>query len=195
MSRICLYFSLVALTTACAAPVALTHVLAHPIFKQYYHCGEHAAGELRGRGDALGTDCVIHQVESVEGRIWARPYAGNGDRNEDWYGWGQEVLSPCDCTVVKLRMNPETNEPGRIGKPPASSIELAREDGVHFVLAHIDSPQVGEGQHVRAGQAIARVGNNGYSRHPHIHVGAWNGTTPLQIRFDLEALGAIRRGE
>lgn len=195
MSRICMYLSLAALTTACAAPGRSTHVLAHPIFKQSYFCGEHAAGELRRVGDALGTDCVIYQLGSVNGRTWARWYVGNGDRNEDWYGWGKEVLSPCDCKVVKLRINPETNEPGRLGKPPASSIELAREDGVHFVLGHIESPQVGEGERIRAGQAIARVGNNGYSRNPHIHLGAWNGTTPLQIRFDLDALGAIRRDE
>jgi murein DD-endopeptidase MepM/ murein hydrolase activator NlpD len=70
-----------------------------------------------------------------------------------------------------------------------------RDDGVHFVLAHIDAPQIQVGDQVSAGQVIARVGNNGYSRHPHTHVGAWKGQTALQVRFDLTALGAIRREE
>ena len=30
---------------------------------------------------------------------------------------------------------------------------------------------------------------NGYSRFPHLHVGAWIGDSPLQIRFDLAAMG------
>jgi len=34
------------------------------------------------------------------------------------------------------------------------------------------------------GQVIAQVGNNGRSHHPHIHVGAYKDTEPLQIRFD-----------
>ena len=40
-----------------------------------------------------------------------------------------------------------------------------------------------------SGQVVAKVGNNGYSRHPHIHIGAWKGNEPLQIRFDLRAMG------
>jgi hypothetical protein len=181
--------------TACATPSTPDHVVAHPIYRQYFLCGEHAAGELKGLGDALGTDCVIHQVESVNGRVWARSHAGEGERNEDWYGWGQDVLSPCDCAVTKINLNPKTNQPGMLGSPPASVIELTRDDGIHFVLAHIAEPQVIVGARVHPGQIIAKVGNNGYSRHPHIHVGAWKGQTPLQISFDLTALGAIRQNE
>lgn len=183
------------LMSACATPSPPDHVLAHPIYRQYFLCGEHAAGELKGLGDALGTDCIIYQLESVNGRRWARSHAGEGDRNEDWYGWGQDVLSPCDCVVARINLNPKINSPGLLGSPPASFIELTRDDGIHFVLAHIDEPQVAVGNRVHPGQLIAKVGNNGFSFHPHIHVGAWKGQTPLQIRFDLTALGAIRPSE
>lgn len=190
-----LLIPLALIVTSCATLSRPDHALAHPIYRQYFVCGEHAAGELQGVGDALGTDCVVKKVESIDGRLWARAYVGDGHRNEDWYGWGVDVLSPCDCEVVRTSLNDTTNSPGILGKPPASSITLKRDDGVHFLLAHLNAPSVHVGQRVRAGANVATVGNNGYSRHPHIHVAAWKGEQPLQVRFDLNALGALRRSE
>lgn len=159
-------------------------VLAHPPFSGYYHCGEHYDGQFKYLGDALGADCVVSELVTEDGRTWSRPHRGDGRRNEDWYGWNVELLSPCDCKVVKLHLNPVTNEPGVLGKPPASHVVLEREDGTTFLLAHLQQPTVAVGDTVAAGQPIARVGNNGYGRVPHVHIGAWHGKTPLQIRWD-----------
>ena len=74
---------------------------------------------------------------------------------------------------------------------PASMIALVRDDGVHFVLAHVTDIRVKVDDKVQGGQVIALVGNNGMSRHPHIHIGAWQGEQPLQIRFDLAAMGEL----
>ncbi|OME92288.1 M23 family metallopeptidase [Paenibacillus lautus] len=71
----------------------------------------------------------------------------------------------------------------------ASSITFLRPDGVRVYYAHVMDIIVCEGDKVKAGDVIARVGNNGYARHPHIHIGAWNDEGPLQIRFDLKAMG------
>ena len=101
---------------------------------------------------------------------------------------GQPVLSPCDCTVLKVGVNATTNVPGVLGKPPASMVVLQAADGTRVVLAHVQSLSVKEGEQVRAGQAIARVGNNGYSRMPHIHIGAWKDKQALQIRWDQRAM-------
>lgn len=179
--------------TGAAAQDQPDHVVAHPIFRKYFACGEHGAGQLKHLGDALGADCVVQQLEAVNGREIARAYRGNGERNEDWYGWGQDVLSPCTCEVARVNLNEVVNEPGILGKPPASIIVLRRDDGVHFVVAHIAAPAVAVGQRVAAGDRLAVVGNNGFSRSPHIHIGAWKDERPLQIRFDLEALGAMSR--
>src|SRR5438445_4305143 len=113
-----------------------------------------------------------------------RTHAGDGRENSDWFGWDKEVLSPCKCEVVKLTENSVVNQPGVLGKPPASFIVLKRDDGVFFLLAHVAKVQVSVGQRVESGQLIARVGNNGYSRQPYIHIGAWKGQESLQIRFD-----------
>ncbi len=177
--------SLVLAIVATASPTSeIETVLAHPPFAEYYLCGEHRKGELPYLGDDLGTDCVVHRLIEVEGRTWARAYSGDGMRNEDWYGWQAQLLAPCECTVVKLRLNPDTNQPGMLGKPPASSITFERVDGVRILLAHVQDVSVKEGERVAYGQPVARVGNNGYGRSPHVHVGAWKGETALQIRWD-----------
>lgn len=164
-------------------------VLVHPIYRGYFLCSEHYAGQFTSLGDALGTDCMIGDLDELGGRMFLRTYLRDGARNGDWYGWNAEVDSPCDCTVQNLRINSHVNEPGEMGDKPSSAIELVRADGVHFVLAHIQSPTVKVGDVVSAGQAIARVGNNGFARNPHVHIGAWRGDTPLQIRWDQREMG------
>jgi hypothetical protein len=159
-------------------------VLAHPPVDAFFTCSEHWQGQLSALGDDLGKDCVVQRLVEEEGRMWTRPYKSDGRTNEDWFGWGAQLLSPCDCEVTKLHVNPEQNEPGRLGKPPASHIVLRRDDGVHFLLAHIQQPAVAVGDRLSYGDPIARIGNNGYGRSPHLHIGAWKDGAALQVRWD-----------
>ncbi len=172
---------------AASAPLP-AQFLAHPLFAASYACSEHAWGELPYLGDDLGQDCVQQQFVDEGGHAFMKSYRGDGLRNEDWFGWDQPVLSPCDCTVLKVGVNATTNVPGVLGKPPASMVVLQAADGTRVVLAHVQSLSVKEGEQVKAGQAIARVGNNGYSRMPHIHIGAWKDKQALQIRWDQRAM-------
>ena len=100
------------------------------------------------------------------------------------------MLAPFDATVAAVRLNPVINEPGRLGRPPASFIVFERADGMRVIYAHVQDVQVAQGDAVRAGQVVARVGNDGYARSPHIHIGAWRGETPYQIRWDLRRVAA-----
>lgn len=163
---------------------AIEAVLLHPIFAERYASLEHASFERMGVGDALGTDCIIQRLVEVDGRLWARGFTGNGHANEDWFGWHQPVLAPIAGKVVRINVNPTTNQPGIMGKGAASFIVLRDDTGLAVLLAHVDDVRVTVGDTVQAGQVIALVGNNGQSRSPHIHVGAFRGDTPLQIRFD-----------
>lgn len=184
-----LFLLLLAMSLGAARAGDIRSVLVHPIFKGVYSCSEHWADQLPYVGDALGTDCFIQKLVEVKGRTWLRAYKGDGRNNKDWYVWQQDVLSPCDCEVVKININPVVNQPGIMGKGPASYVLLKQADGIMFTLAHIDKPKVQVGDSVKAGQAIAQVGNNGYARHPHIHIGAWQGDEPLQLRFDQNHMG------
>ncbi len=163
---------------------AIESVLAHPPFDTNYACSEHAAGTLKGLGDELGQDCVVKKFVTSNGRLWLREYDGTGEQNADWYSWERPILSPCDGVVTKIVVNPVTNLPGILGTPPASFIVLKRDDNVYFVLAHVQAVSIKLNERVVAGQVLAKVGNNGYSRSPHIHIGAWRDQTAMQIRWD-----------
>lgn len=159
-------------------------LLVHPIFNKRYSCSEHALGELSTLGDALGADCVIYELRKDQDRTWLKAYNRNGSKNSDWFGWQKDVLAPVEGQVFKINVNSTSNEPGIMGKGSASFMIIKGKNGVMVLLAHVDKIVVKEGDSVKAGQIIAKVGNNGQSRHPHIHIGAWKDKTPLQIRFD-----------
>ena len=187
VSLICLLNAVPAFAQGRAVtPEVIETVTIHRIFNEYFSCGDHYNGELEYLGDALGTDCVIQAgLEGDTGFVTA--FCNDGARNEDWYGWNAEVLAPFDGTVVAVNVNPVVNQPGHLGRPPASIILFERADGVRVLFAHVQDLQVARGDTVRAGQVVARVGNNGYGRNPHIHIGAWKGDAPYQIRWDLRS--------
>ncbi len=172
---------------------AIEAVEVHPIFSTWFLTNEHYEGQLGSLGDALGSDCFVAELVEEDGRTWLRAHRGDGSRNEDWFGWHAEVLAPIDGEVVKVHENAVTNEPGSYTPGIASYVVVRRPDDTHVLVAHLREATVKVGDHVRAGQPIGRVGNNGNSRHPHIHLGAWRGERPLQLRFDLRAMAKLRQ--
>lgn len=170
---------------------AIEAVLIHPPVAAMFTCSDHSAQESLGLGDALGTDCSVEDSVALPGkpRGFLHAYRTDGVRNEDWFGWGVKILAPFDGKVVKVYTNAINNRPGTLGKSPASSIVFERSDGMRVLYAHIMAPTVKVGEMVKAGFPVARMGNNGLSWSPHVHIGAWMGQMPLQIRFDQIAMG------
>ena len=158
--------------------------LLHPPVDAAFSCTEHFSGQFKSVGDALGTDCVVTRLDEVDGRLWSRAYRGEGHENSDWFGWETELLAPCQCLIEKVHINPVVNSPGIMGSGRASSIVFLRVDGVRVLYAHVRDLQVKEGDKVEEGSVVARIGNNGFSRSPHVHVGAWKGENALQIRWN-----------
>jgi hypothetical protein len=177
-----------------AAPEEIGQALLSPLFREPFTCSEHYEGELPYPGDALGTDCLVTGgIDPRSPTGFMRTFRTDGATNEDWYGWQAEVLAPFDGRVVRVIANDEVNEPGRFGKPPAAIIAFERDDGVIVLYGHVADVRVQQGDRVVAGQPVAVVGNNGMSRNPHIHVGAMREGRPVQIRWDLRAMGVLRR--
>lgn len=178
-----------------AAPVGgiIAEVTLSPLAREPYSCVEHPLGQLEYTGDALGTDCTIIGGITADGGF-ARQFRTDGKANEDWYGWHVTLLAPFDGVVVGAFAKGETNTPGVFGKPPAAMLQFRRADGVIVVYAHVTDVMVKVGERVVAGQPVAKVGNNGFARAPHTHVGAWreNSNTPLQIRWDLRAMARLQ---
>jgi hypothetical protein len=182
---------------------AIEAVTVHPPVAARFQCSEHALGAEDHVPDALGSDCVVVRREGgPEGNLNAT-YSGDGTRNEDWYGWREPLLAPFDGVVLIVAINPETTQPGTMGSGRSSAILFRRgldadPDEVQVAYIHVREVTVSEGDTVRAGQPVARIGNNGSSFNPHVHVGAFRGelftddAIPLQIRMDLEAMGRLR---
>jgi len=170
------------------ARTEIAQVLARPLFTDLYICSEHAVGELPFPGDDLGQDCMVVAFEEINKAIFPRLYRTDGSKNEDWYGWARPVYSPCDCDVLMVHVNPVTNQPGEPSKSRASGIILKSSDGTMFAVAHLQGILVVKGSHLTAGDQIGLVGNNGYARAPHVHIGAWRDAQALQIRWDQRAI-------
>lgn len=173
-------------------PSSIDAVVVHPIFDTWFFTNEHWAGQLGELGDALGSDVFVAELVEESGRSWLRTYSGDGTRNEDWFGWRREVLAPIAGEVVRVHLNPITNDPGTWTPGMASFVILRGPDGTHVAVAHLQEIRVQEGDRLEAGQPLGLMGNNGNSRHPHIHLGAWRDNRPLQIRFDLAAMAKLR---
>lgn len=169
-------------------------VVLGPLFAEPFVCAEHYDGQMEWAGDALGTDCmVIGGLD--EGAGFMRLYRTDGLTNEDWYGWGADLLAPDDGVVVGLFENEATNTPGTLGRPPAGMLQIRTDDGLIVTLAHVTNPVVAPGDRVVRGQPVASVGNNGVSRAPHVHIGVHREGLPLQIRWDQREMARHARSE
>lgn len=176
----------------------------HPPVAARFQCSEHALGSEDHVPDALGADCVVVRRISGPGEGFNSLYSGDGSRNEDWHGWREPLLAPCDGIVTIVSINPATTVPGIRGEGRSSAILFrcgAEDDreAVQVAYVHGREPTVSEGDTVEAGQVVARIGNNGSSFNPHVHIGAFRGelfsehAVPFQVRMDLAAMGRIVR--
>lgn len=163
----------------------------YPIFDRYTVYNDHYEGELMSPGDALGRDCMIAAFlpEKID---FMRLYKNDGTKNEDWFSWNAEVYAPVDGKIIDIYINDVTNVPGQMNPSRASSILIQADTEMFVMLAHIQNPTVSVGEEVKEGQLLAYVGNNGFSRNPHIHIGAYRGDQPLMIGFDAKKVGKVR---
>lgn len=163
----------------------------YPIFNRYTVYNDHYDGELEYPGDALGRDCMIaaYLPEKLD---FMRLYKGDGTRNEDWFSWNAEVYAPVSGKIISVYVNDVTNVPGQMNPSRASSIVIRRDDETNIMLGHIQNPVVSVGEEVKEGQLLAYVGNNGFCRNPHIHVGAYRGAQPLMVGFAAQKVGKVR---
>jgi hypothetical protein len=191
------------LTVEAAAQTQIEAALIHPPMAAPFQCSEHPLGDVDHVADALGSDCVVVRREGGPNGNLSVQFLGDGTRNEDWFSWREPVLAPFDGVVLVVHINPETTVPGQMG-PGRSSAILFREgieedpNAVKVAYVHVREVTVSVGDTVRAGQPVARVGNNGSSFNPHLHIGAFRGelysddAVPLQVRMDLAAMGRLR---
>jgi hypothetical protein len=159
----------------------------HPPFNKFFTSSDHPLGHCLSLGDALGKDCVVQKLYNSCFRL----YRNDGNLNEDWFTWNEPVLAPCNAVVKSIHI--DTEPTNIIGMPikdrRATLVIFECQDETNFLYAHLQDIQVTIGDRVTAGQFFARVGNNGNSSNPHLHIGAYKGIKPLAIAFDQSIMG------
>lgn len=111
-------------------------------------------------------------------------FSGDKTKNESYLSYGQEIRAIADGTITSTLNTLEANAPGIL---PASDPELRRlitvetvdgnhivqdlGDGVWAMYGHLQkgSLLVKDGERVKAGQVIAKLGNTGNSNAAHLH--------------------------
>jgi murein DD-endopeptidase MepM/ murein hydrolase activator NlpD len=190
---------------------AIEAVVVHPPVAARMKCSEHPLGQEDHAGDALAQDCTVVRDNGGPHGNFPSFYSGDGSRNVDWFGWNEPLLAPFDAIVRFVNLNQQTNDPGVRGAGMASVILFERVDSppdapLFVGYAHVQDVRVAVGDSVAAGEVVALIGNNGISDFPHVHVGAARGdilgmmagdvaedeVQPLQLRFDLAAMGRLQ---
>jgi murein DD-endopeptidase MepM/ murein hydrolase activator NlpD len=130
-----------------------------------------------------------------------RQYKRSGAANEDYAGFGKEVLAPADGVVMEVVDGIRDNTPGS-ANPYAligNAIVLQHKTNEYSVFAYLkqNSIRVRVGDRVIKGQLIALCGNSGGSLQPEIHfhlqdspvLSAANG-----VKFYFEKAGVAKDG-
>ena len=103
---------------------------------------------------------------------------GDGSRNSDYFAFGSPIMSATDGVVVRVRNNMPDIPPGAEGEDLTSAVQFLGNHvsvriraGVFAVYAHMKegSVRVEQGDRVRTGQRLGRLGNSGNTTGPHLH--------------------------
>jgi murein DD-endopeptidase MepM/ murein hydrolase activator NlpD len=118
-----------------------------------------------------------------------RLFHGDSSANANFYGYGAEVLAVADARVADLKdglpENVGSNERSArvvtLDNVVGNFITLDLGQGRFAVYAHLQpgSLKVKLGDRVRAGQALALLGNSGNSDAPHLHFQLVDANSPL----------------
>jgi murein DD-endopeptidase len=110
-------------------------------------------------------------------------------KNENWYGYGAEVVAVASGIVSAIKDGIPDNVPLAKSRAVPITLEtiagnyvfLDLEDGHFALFAHLQpgSLRVKVGDKVRRGQILGRLGDSGNSDSPHLHFHIVDGNTPL----------------
>ena len=128
-------------------------------------------------------------IDWVEVNKEGKTYSGDATKNESYFCYGQKVHAVAHGVVTEVKDGIPQNVPGEDSR--AVPITLETVGGNHVILdigngvfafyAHLQpgSLKVKLGDHVKAGQVLALLGNSGNSTEPHLHFHLIDRGSPL----------------
>jgi len=121
-------------------------------------------------------------------------YEGDATLNESYYAFDKPYLAPADGEVLAVENGIEDNKPvGKMNEknPLGNYVIIDHGNDEYSYLAHFKhkSIEVNEGDRVKQGDVLGRVGNSGNSSEPHIHFHVADSEHPersksIRINFD-----------
>lgn len=107
-----------------------------------------------------------HAITSKYGPRWGRFHHGIDIAGGKAHG--TPILAAADGVVIKV------NSTNKWGSGWGYHVMIDHGDGYATQYAHCSSIDVRVGQHVKAGQVIAKIGNTGHSFGAHLHFETWH---------------------
>jgi murein DD-endopeptidase len=192
-------------TTLDDFPVAVSQdavpLLSPPFAGGVWVAGDGPSNDSGHRRSILAIDGHIYSPERFA-IDWVK-VGPNGDshdgtaRNENWWGYGEPILAVADGEVTQVVDGIPENTPRVLPKPvtldniAGNYIILRIAANRYATFAHLQpgSIKVRVHDHVRRGDALARLGNTGNATGPHLHFQMTDGNSVLQtegVPFILE---------
>jgi hypothetical protein len=109
-----------------------------------------------------------------------KTYALDGKKNEDYYCFGKQILSPVRGKIIQAENDEPDNEndeiPATLERARGNYVVIRVKTGVFIFLQHLkhQSLKVEIGDQVEIGQVIGGCGNSGRSYRPHLQIHAQN---------------------
>jgi murein DD-endopeptidase MepM/ murein hydrolase activator NlpD len=104
----------------------------------------------------------------------SKTYKNDGIFKEDYFAFGESILSPVNGYVVDFRQDLVDNYIGEVDRINnwGNYIIIRSDLGFFVEISHImqNSILVNVGDYIQANTSIAKCGNSGYSPVPHIHI-------------------------
>ncbi|HEY2826098.1 MAG TPA: M23 family metallopeptidase [Pirellulales bacterium] len=101
-------------------------------------------------------------------------HSGRVGKNEDFYCFGQPLVSPGSGVVVSVVDGIADNVPGKMNptEPCGNHVVLDLRNDEYLFMAHLQngSVKMKPGDHVKSGDAVGLCGNTGNSSEPHLHI-------------------------
>lgn len=123
-----------------------------------------------------------------------KSFKNGGLRNEDYYAFGKELITPANGEVALVVDDIDDNTPGELNPiyVPGSTVIIKTANDEYLFFAHFKqhSIKVKQGQKVKQGEVLGLCGNSGNSSEPHLHFHIQNGkdmnvATGVKCYFDI----------
>jgi hypothetical protein len=169
-------------------------VVSHPLKGQRWVAADGPSNTVGHRRALLPIDgktyiAQRYAVDWVRFGDDGRLFHDDPSLNQNWYGYGAELLAVADGIVTMAQdgvpenvpLSPERAVEINLESAPGNYLVLQLDDTNYALYAHLlpGSLTVKPGQNVERGQVLGRLGNSGNSDGPHLHFHIGDRNAPL----------------